>query len=106
LGQFNNNPRRPTKKAKLLNIIEKSLIAVAMVGITTLEDVIGFPSLFRISGIAIMNTPEYDPASGLKLGQQVPSACFSERGRFFISIFALDSKQRERICVHRGTLQE
>jgi altronate dehydratase len=43
LGQFNNNPRRPTKEGEFTNMIEKSLGAVAMAGITTLEDVIGFP---------------------------------------------------------------
>jgi altronate dehydratase len=47
-------------------MIEKSLGGVAMAGITTLEDVIGFPSLFRTSDFAVMNTPEYYPAPGLK----------------------------------------
>ncbi len=62
-GQIDNNPSVGNKAGGLTTITEKSLGAVSKSGSTALEAVYDYAEPVTTSGLAVMDTPGFDPAS-------------------------------------------
>lgn len=62
-GQIDNNPSVGNKAGGLTTITEKSLGAVSKSGSTTLEAVYDYAEPVTTAGLAVMDTPGFDPAS-------------------------------------------
>ena len=62
-GTVDNNPSEGNKAGGLTTIVEKSLGAVAKSGSTALEAVYEYAERIDQSGLVVMDTPGFDPAS-------------------------------------------
>lgn len=62
-GQIDNNPSVGNKAGGLTTITEKSLGAVSKSGSTTLEAVYDYAAPITTKGLAVMDSPGFDPAS-------------------------------------------
>jgi altronate hydrolase len=62
-GQIDNNPSVGNKAGGLTTITEKSLGAVSKSGSTTLEAVYDYAERIKTRGLAVMDTPGFDPSS-------------------------------------------
>ena len=62
-GQLDNNPSEGNKAGGLTTITEKSLGAVSKSGSTALEDVYEYACPITTKGLAVMDSPGFDPSS-------------------------------------------
>lgn len=62
-GQIDNNPSVGNKAGGLTTITEKSLGAVSKSGSTSLEEVYQYGEQVKTSGLVVMDSPGFDPAS-------------------------------------------
>ena len=71
-GSLDNNPSPGNKQGGLTTILEKSLGAVAKAGTTNLVSTLQYAEQVTKSGLAMMDSPGYDPAS---VTGQIASGC-------------------------------
>lgn len=71
-GTMDNNPSPGNKRGGLSTILEKSLGAVAKAGTTNLNSVLHYAQTATVPGLAMMDSPGYDPAS---VTGQIASGC-------------------------------
>jgi altronate hydrolase len=62
-AEMDSNPSPGNQAGGITNIVEKSVGAAAKGGSTAVRDVVGYAEASTVSGLVVMDSPGYDPAS-------------------------------------------